>query len=231
VLVPFTTSARDLGLNVELFISFAGTPGISGIRPNRYTGKGMPVCTRDGYVRVRGLERFYAQVEEMERLNGGSIIPRDVYEREYVGGCPVKLMGLGLKYDSEGGRFVQDEEMHEEDSRVWDFANCPLVSALCPNGVMDASHALADRATWGFILTYQLESLIGKEGLGRVTGTEKWERLLDLVRDAPRRLCWSVDGNHFFFIGEKAAAEVADKMVKLIHEAEVFRKELGEILS
>ena len=232
VLVPFTVSAKELGLHVEQFISFAGTPGISGLRPNLYQHPvtGSAGCMDVGYMlKPARLESFAQQVEEMERINGSEIIPRDVYLKEYVGGSPISLMGLRLKYDGTG--FVQDEMTHEEDSRVWDFANCPLVSGLCPDGVLDASHAMADQATWGFILTYQLEIAIGKEGLGRVQRTGKWRRLLDFVRDAPRRLCWSVDGNHFFFVGERAASEVADKVVRLIDEAVVFRREFDEILS
>ncbi|KAJ5138015.1 hypothetical protein N7526_004248 [Penicillium atrosanguineum] len=152
-------------------------------------------------------------------------------QSEYVGGTPIRLMGLRLRLNGDGRSFVLDEVTHEEDSRVWDFANCPLVSALCPTGAMDASHAMADIATWGFILTYQLEGLVGKQGLAKVKETGNWEKLLGFVRDAPRRLCWSVEGNHFFFVGEKAAGEVADKVSKLIDEAAMFRRELDEILS
>lgn len=236
ILVPFTVSAKELGLSVVQFISFAATPGISGLRPNLYAqpALGKLGCTPKGYMLIPGrLGAFAQQVSEMEGVgfNAGEIIPKDVYLREYVGGTPIRLMGLRLRLKDDGRSFVQDEVTHEEDSRVWDFANCPLVSALVPDGDMDASHAMADMATWGFILTYQLEGFIGKEGLAKVKGTKKWERLLAFVRDAPRRLCWSVDGNHFFFIGEKAASEVAGKVAKLIDETTVFKRELDEILS
>jgi hypothetical protein len=231
VLVPFTISAKELGLDVVQFVSFAGTPGISGLRHNLYQQPHPRVaCTEAGYLLIpEKLEGFWKQVEEMQRLNGGEIVPRDVYLKEYVGGSPVGLTGMRLRYD--GSSFVRDEVVHEDDSRVWDFGNYPLVSALCPSGVMDASHAMADRATWGFILTYQLERVIGRKGLAKVQGSGKWQRLLDFVRDAPRRLCWSVDGNHFFFVGQKAAGEVAAKVVELIAEAAVFRRDLDEILS
>ncbi|KAJ5289448.1 uncharacterized protein N7443_009701 [Penicillium atrosanguineum] len=234
ILVPFTVSAKELGLSVEQFISFAATPGISGIRPNLYVQPtlGEVGCTRKGYMLIpERLGNFAQQISEMEGVNGGGIISKDVYLEEYVGGTPIRLMGLRLRLNGDGRSFVLDEVTHEEDSRVWDFANCPLVSALCPTGAMDASHAMADIATWGFILTYQLEGLVGKQGLAKVKETGKWEKLLGFVRDAPRRLCWSVEGNHFFFVGEKAAGEVADKVSKLIDEAAMFRRELDEILS
>ena len=234
ILVPFTVSAKELGLSVEQFISFAGTPGISGIRPNLYAQPtlGEMGCTKKGYMLIpERLGNFQQQISEMEWVNDGVIIPYDVYLREYVGGTPIRLMGLRLRLNDNGGSFVLDEVTHEEDSRVWDFANCPLVSALCPDGDMDASHAMADMATWGFILIYQLEGLIGKQGLAKVNDTGMWKRLLAFVRDAPRRLCWSVEGNHFFFVGEEAAGEVADKVSKLIDEAAVFRRELDKILS
>ncbi|KAJ5923680.1 hypothetical protein N7454_008925 [Penicillium verhagenii] len=228
MIVPFNIAAKKLGLEVQQFIGFAATPGISNIRN---PAPGM-ACSEAGYFCIPNrLGNFYEQVQLMEEFNNGqTAVPKDVFLREYVGGTPINLTGVRMKYDGEGA-FVQDELTHEEDTGVFDVANLPFITALYPTGIVDASHALADRASWGFLLTYQLEAMIGKRGLQSVKGTERWQELMDFVHAAPGRLCFPVLGSHFFFVGEASAREVADRVVKLISVAGEFQDTLSEILS
>ena len=177
MVVPFNISAKELGLEVLQYIGFAATPGFSSIRP-------LPpgiICSEAGYFHVPPhLDNFCRQLREMEELNGGrEIIPRKIFLREYVGGTPINLIGLRLKYDGNGN-FVRDEVSHEEQTRVLDVASFPFISAVYPTSISDASHAMADKASWGFLLTYKLESMIGKDGLRNVQGTTKWTQVLDL---------------------------------------------------
>ncbi|KAL2819307.1 hypothetical protein BDW59DRAFT_122749 [Aspergillus cavernicola] len=227
MVVPFTITAKELGFDVQQYISFAATPGFSSIRP---LSPGI-TCSGAGYFKVPPhLDVFCQQLDEMETFNGGrNVIPRDIYLREYVGGTPINLIGLGLKYAGKGA-FIHDEVPHEEDTRVLDIANFPLITALFPTSILDASHALADKASWGFLLTYKLESLIGKEGIRSVQGSSKWQRLADLIHSAPGRLCLPVQGNHFFFVGEDSAGEIADKVAKLVEDASAFQNELYELI-
>jgi len=228
MVVPFNISAKELGLNVEQFISFAATPGFSSIRP-------LPpgiVCSPAGYFHVPPhIDVFCKQLDEMSELNGGrDIIPRNIYLREYIGGTPINLIGLNLKYDGKGA-FVQDATSHETDTRVLDVSNFPLISAIYPTSILDASHALADKASWAFLNTYTLETMIGRQGLVNVQGTEKWQQLLELVHSAPERLSVSTVGNHFFFLGRDSAKGSAEKVVMLIKEMKTFYDELLEIVS
>ncbi|KAF9886673.1 hypothetical protein FE257_011187 [Aspergillus nanangensis] len=243
MVVPFTVSARALGLDVRLCIGFAATPGFSAIRP---VAPGI-VCSGEGFFTVPArVEDFCAQIREMEEgngcgegeggsSNGGEIIPREVYLRDYVGGTPINLIGLRLKYDSAISGFVRDEVAHEDETRVLEMGLFPMISAVYPTGVMDASHAIADRATWGFLLTYKLEAMIGEMGgwerfkkKKKKGSKETWEKLVRLVHEAPDRLCMSAPGNHFFFVGERAAREVAAQVDGLVEEAAALEKELRE---
>ncbi|KAL2807751.1 hypothetical protein BJX63DRAFT_60882 [Aspergillus granulosus] len=228
MVVPFNIAAKELGLEVIQYISFAATPGFSSIRP---LPPGIS-CSPAGYFQVpTHLSVFWQHISEMQDLNGGQeIISQDVYLREYVGGTPINLIGLRLKYDWEGS-FVPDEVPHEEDSRVLDVANFPFISALFPTSILDASHALADRASWGFLLTYKLESMIGKPGICQVQGTPKWRQLIDLVHSAPQRLCVPVAGNHFFFVGKNSARDTASKVDALIGDVSKFQRELSILVS
>ncbi|KAJ5539436.1 hypothetical protein N7513_007768 [Penicillium frequentans] len=228
MIVPFNISAKELGLDVQQFISFAATPGISSIRT---PAPGM-ACSEAGYFCIPDrLSNFYQQVQYMEDFNDGrTSIPKDILLREYVGGTPINLTGVRLKYDGKGS-FAQDELTHEEDTKVFDVINLPFITALYPTGILDASHALTDQASWGFLISYQLEAMIGKRGLQKVKETGKWQQLMDFVHAAPGRLCFPVAGSHFFFVGETSAREVAEKVVKLIAVARELQKELSEILS
>lgn len=226
IVVPFNIAAKELGLHVQQYISFAATPGFSTIRPP------MPglTCTDSGYFQVPPrLDNFERQVSEMEELNGHTIIPRDIYRREYVGATPVNLIGLGLKYDGSG--FVRDEIPHEEDSQVLNIANLPFITALYPTSILDASHAMTDRAGWGFLMTYSLESFIGKQGLRNAKESSSWEALLDLVQSAPKDLCLPVPGNHFFFIGEQSARNTAEMVDELIGRAYNFQAHLFQLIA
>ncbi|BCS27021.1 thioesterase domain protein [Aspergillus puulaauensis] len=226
MVVPFNIAAKELGLHVQQYISFAATPGFSTIRPP------MPglTCTNSGYFQVPPrLDNFERQLSEMEELNGHTIIPRDIYRREYVGATPINLIGLGLKYDGSG--FVRDEISHEEDSQVLNIANLPFITALYPTSILDASHAMADRASWGFLITYSLESMIGKQGLRKANESSSWQSLLELVQSAPTKLCLPVPGNHFFFIGEQSARDTAEMVDRLIREADSFQSKLRSLIA
>ncbi|KAL4793894.1 hypothetical protein BDV19DRAFT_379780 [Aspergillus venezuelensis] len=228
MVVPFNIAAKELGLDVQQYISFAATPGFSSIRPP----SAALASTDSGYFMVSSrVESFYDHLIEMQNLNGGrEIIPRDIYLREYVGATPINLIGLGLKYDGKGG-FLPDEIPHEQDSQVLNIANLPFISSLYPTSVLDASHCLGDRATWGFLLTYKLEAMIGKKGVSKAQENGNWQALADLIHSAPARMCLPVAGNHFFFVGEKCAREVSGMVEKLIGEASSLKQELFTLVA
>ncbi|KAJ5888739.1 hypothetical protein N7495_008780 [Penicillium taxi] len=224
MVVPFTSSAKELGLDVRQFISFAATPGIS------ITQQSGPLSTTTGYLHPSNhIQGFCKQLQEVDEVNGFSTIPREIYIREYTGGTPINLPGLRLKYNGQNA-FVIDEVTHEEDSRVFDVANLPLISAIYPTDILDARHALTDRATWGFILTLKLQNLIGKRALLNVESKGKWPQLMDLVHSAPERLSVPITGNHFFFISERGARETANKVVHLLMEGSMLQNELSVLL-
>ena len=226
MVVQFNIAAKELGLHVQQYISFAATPGISDIRSTAT----QVVCSPTGYFRLPPhVPQFYTQLDAMEAMNGGRpIIPRDVYNCEYLGGTPINLIGIRLKYDGDGA-FVQDELTHEEDSRVFDVPNLPLISAIYPSSILDAGHSLTDSATWGFLLTYKLESDFGKEKLRNLHLPSEWRQFQDLVHSAPRRLIVPADGNHFFFVGRRGAQETAEKVVQLLDEGSALQLELSTI--
>ncbi|KAL1892349.1 hypothetical protein Sste5346_007087 [Sporothrix stenoceras] len=233
MVVPYAMEVRRLGLDVLQYISFAATPGLSSIRP---LPPGM-VCSPAGYFSVpMHVDAFWGQLKEMASRNGNrDSIPSDIYRREYAGATPIGLIGLGLRYDADTRLYVADEIRHEDDTRVLDVGAYPLPTALYPRSILDPSHALADRATWGFLLTYKLEALIAElGGLAKLRESEaaasRWQKVMDLVHNAPERLSRPMNGNHFFFIGEQSAAETAAAVENLIDDAVALQRELKGFL-
>ncbi|KAJ5225953.1 hypothetical protein N7468_007178 [Penicillium chermesinum] len=220
--VPFNITAKELGLDVQQFISLSATPGISGIRA---ATPRLP-CSEAGYFSMPPrLEDFYKQLEEMEALNGcKDIIPRGIYLREYTGGMPVSLQAYGLKYAGKGS-FSKDDVVHEHETKVFDISNHALIAALYPTSILDPVHALTDKTTWGFLMTLKLESRV-RQILSSVDGPPAWQKLKDLIESAPNRLCLPVSGNHFFFVGEESARGAAEAVCKLIEETRKFQEEL-----
>lgn len=224
MIVPFNLAAKELGLEVEQYISFAATPGISNLRA---TPRGIQ-CSPTGYYHVpsRAEEVFGKQLDEIWSLNAGrEIIPREIYRREYLGGTPINLVGLRLRYDGRGA-FVPDEMPYEEETRVFEFSNLPFISAIYPTSILDANHSLSDRATWGFLMTRHLESTIVPSKIS----PQKWPQVVDLVHSAPERLSIAAEGNHFFFVGERGARTTANHVVELLRRGSQVKRELSSLM-
>lgn len=200
MVVQFNIACSQLGLDVQQYISLAATPGISSIP----SPQSATECTAYGYCSVSSrVEAFCKQLAAVDKANDDrNIIPRCIYLREYTGATPINLIGLRLKFDGKGS-FIKDELTHEEDSRVFDIENTPFLSALYSTSPLDSGHSLTDKETWGFLLTYKLESMSKKKGLDKVEGTRNWDRLRVLFHEAPSRMSQPVFGNHFLFVGEK----------------------------
>ncbi|KAJ5263200.1 hypothetical protein N7478_010805 [Penicillium angulare] len=225
MVVPFNMSAKERGITVEQYIGFAATPGISRIRP---LPPGM-VCSSVGYFHVPShTGAFYQQLKEMAEYTGHEIIPREIYLREYIGGTPINLVGMGLKYDGRSS-FIRDEVPHEQDSQVFNISNLPLISSIYPTSILDARHALSDKATWGFLLTYAIEVRLSGTALLKTQDQPKWQSLMNLVHEAPNRLSAPVGGNHFFFAGEKGAQETADQIERLLQERKSIENEISDL--
>lgn len=239
VVVPFSTSIRELGFNICQSISLAGPPGIS-------RAMGPPLaeldCTPAGYAKIASVwPKYWSQLEEMSRLNAESepdqiphsAISQEIYFSQYVGAIPIRLIGLGLKYDEHSRDFAPDEARPEDDSQVFDVAHLPLVSAIYPTAIVDAHQALTNRAAWGFLLTYKLERLIRDSGalhrMGTAANAARWQQVMDLVHTATSKLCMPMRGNHFFFVGKYTAKSTAIKVAELIKVGSRLINELATL--
>ncbi|KAL1977013.1 hypothetical protein VTN31DRAFT_3295 [Thermomyces dupontii] len=243
ILKPLVNASRACGLDLRLFISLAATPGgITGVRPV-YTAIHR---SSNGYAVCPIFQTsFPAQLREMQQLDRPErppIIDEESYRRDYIGHLPVQLNSWDLAYckpddpraersDNVSG-FVrapgQDLRYAAPD---WDYELYPYVAAIRPTVARDLKHAMNDVAVWGTVLTLKLTADASKVVPASTPDNGDWRALLALLDKARRELTdEAVQGNHFFFVGERGAKETAAKITALIKRSEHLRTEISKTL-
>jgi len=226
---PFTKEARNLGLTVDLCVSLAATPALTVLRGS------LPHFERTevGYsTSPKVFSHFMDHIREQNSLNDGrAIIDEKSYTSDYLGGTPDGLRAWGLRYDPTTKSFVEDQTAAGRP----EFGALPVIACISGTSPLDLRHAIADKATWGFMLTYKL--LADINGLSRSVSasssldTAVWQQLLSLVHSAPELLSVSVPGNHFFFVGESGARVTAETVVGMIRKAKALQAEMSGLLN
>jgi pimeloyl-ACP methyl ester carboxylesterase len=223
---PVAEFAKADGLDLDLFISFSATPGVTGLVDMKAQFKKTP----EGYAdRSNIYGGFWRQIALESAMNGHAVIDEKSYLADYVGDMPVNLEGYGLHF--RDGEFVRDYWADEDEFRVHDFAKLPSIAMLMPNETLDSRHALTDRGNWGLLVVNKVQADIDAAHIdvGKLP-PERWLALVDLVRNAPDRLSLEMNGDHFFFLGEAGARETARAVQTLERRAHGFKAQLADIL-
>lgn len=227
VVIPYTRAAKALGLTVELFVALSATPGFDGARPPppgvRQTAAGYG--TFDKMSRL-----FLEQMHVQNCLHGRTIIPDDIYLRDYYGHTPVSLAGWGLRY-SPGQDFERDQYTSTHDASVDSFDHWPPIAALHGDDLLDARHVLADKATWAFFQTHRLVSYIEARGLHSVRDRGLWNALTELVNSFCGQMSSQIHGSHYFFVGEQGARETAEALVRHLEQTRTFMSTLDSLIT
>lgn len=232
IVVPYSVAVRSLGLGVDLYVALAATPGLHGMRPPP-TGIRS---SKSGYGAFDNMsDLFLAQIHEQQAmLNGGrTIIPDDVYVREYFGYTPVSLAGWNLRYDpdSHGQCFVEDYWTSTKDAATDQAEHLPMIASLTGNSILDTRHVIMDQATWTFMLAQRFTRMIETTKAKNVLTQARFGKLADMVHSLPQQISKTIPGNHYFFLGEHGARETADTIVELLAKAIEFESQFQEILS
>ena len=235
ILEPISSGLKKRGLMIELFVSLAATPAMSGLRGPL---PGIEVSAAGYSSSARLFEYFMPQMAEEVHLNGGrTIIDEDIYRKEYVGRTPIGLAGWGYSWSKAERKLVEDKWGPIENAAADNYSAFPIMAALYPTSILDIRHTLGDRATWNIMLTYKL--------LTDVMGGNRWtterartlyedatrtQKIRDFVHTAGNRLAIEIEGNHFFFIGEKGAKETAQAISDLIVRAQEVQGEFQALI-
>ncbi|QKX63733.1 uncharacterized protein TRUGW13939_10904 [Talaromyces rugulosus] len=232
IVVPYSVAVRSLGLHVDLYVGLAATPGLHGMRPPPPGIK----SSESGYGAFTNMSNlFLAQIHEQQAmLNGGrTIVPDDVYVREYFGYTPVSLAGWNLRYDpaGHGQAFVEEFWTSTKDAATDQAEHLPMIASLTGNSILDTRHVIMDQATWTFMLTQRFTRIIETRNPKSGLTQARFEKLADMVHSPPRQLSRTIPGNHYFFLGERGARQTSDAIVELLATAIEFESQFQEILS
>ncbi|KAJ6513261.1 thioesterase domain protein [Mycena sanguinolenta] len=234
VVVPFTKAAEAMGVRVQLCVALAATPGFTGSLLRGKKVASSVQCSNAGYASSTTFAKAcHAQIRAQAALNdidSAEIMSEAAFMRDYCGNTPVSLLGYTLKYDSDSASFVDDAGLSAADSQMGEFASFPWIATLYPDSELDARHTLVDKAAWGFIFTMKLTTMVEIAKIKRGAFGESWQRVAAFVAAIPERLSARIEGNHFFFVGEKGARETAKMIASHWETCKVLRSELGRLL-
>ena len=219
-------AAKQSGLTVDVFIGLAAVPPLPYImQSGPYSANTMlPNKLAD---RAPLTSIFTTLVEEQNKYNQHTVIPRDIYLNEFIGNIPAALTAEGFHY--RNGKFVHDINATLTDSGVYNFAETPWIALIRDDAQSTAKLSLIDPASWNFIRAEMIyKNYLGKHDL-TILSEEKWRALSTLVNDLPNNLTLTVHGNHFFFVGEKGAKATAEKIDELVARISKIKKQLEQI--
>lgn len=217
-------AVRELGIELACFIPLAASPALPGLSSISIVQEAL---SPDGMWDTHGSpagtgsrhEVWVADLNEVEAREGRKVIDPDAYRIYYAARTPPGLMGEpGL---CGVGAIAPPN---------WE--DYPLIAAISPWGLSDARHALADKATWGFINAqallrrHVLPMIAERQGLSEPA----WARLLVLFEMLPGRLHRHVPGNHFCFVGKSGALATTTAIAELLSAACAVHTELGDLL-
>ena len=217
----------DTGLDLELFVSLASTPPI----PLLLAAPGAISKAPNGLSAAPQVyELFKKYVTAQDQLNGHTIIPWVVFQKDVLGDIPVALNAIMMASRYENGEFVEDLEWSIADTGGLKFTDFPMVVTISGDKVLDNDHALTDHGNWGI---YQIQHLYRSTVLPALKKSEDidpkdWQVVMDQMSAATAGILSArVSGNHFFWYGAVGARETANQIDVLRYRAETLKGQLA----
>ncbi|KAI1616724.1 hypothetical protein EDD37DRAFT_617691 [Exophiala viscosa] len=229
IIQPYVLAARELSIDVNFVVPIVATPAIRGVRE-----KPPLTPSEAGYATGLGLtdRYFLIQLQEQRAINGGKpIIPEEVYLREYMGNFPIGVGCYGVKWSHQEQAFVVDANTGYEVADEMALAELPFVCSISCDSPADLRHSVADKYTWGFMLTFKLFGGIKpsvRAALHR--NAEEGREVIRLIHSAPEILSATVEGGHDCFIGERGAKRTAELVVEFEKRLVNFKQEFAAAL-
>lgn len=215
--VAIERALRQRGLGQLCFVSLAATAPLPNLlparsTPERFTSEGFwDSATRHA--------QWLAQVKKQIGVSGGAAIDETSYLEHYVVNSPFTLRAQLREPEISG----EPSSPLCDEIGAFDYRNYPCIAAIIPTGMEDPLHALTDAAVWGALNVLRLAH--DPATVDCVSATS-WEAFQDLLRQIPQRLCRTIRGGHFFFIGESGAMTTVSQVIELTREVRTLRQEL-----
>ncbi|MBI3499820.1 MAG: hypothetical protein HY058_21185 [Proteobacteria bacterium] len=235
VVRAYNVATTRLGLNLECCVSLAASAPIPGMIPRSPDGEPLTAAGlwEVGAPLPRGRGRrgaWLAELAAIAKANGREVISEVVCRDFYWANTPIQLRGESQRIGADS-RMVDDLAGALADLGTLSFGDFPVTAAIVPKHPIDARHALTDSATWAFFNAHKIFQtwLTSSGGDPASLSAPAWQELRTLMLDLPNRLTRSIDGGHFFFIGEIGARQTVEHIADLAGEARSIRRELSEL--
>ena len=205
-------AARNAGLVTDVFVAMAADPPVTGLLPKALTDniRMLP----NGLADREGVYAWFVNaIEQQSAYNGHTIIPKDVFEQQFIGNIPVGLMETGLLY--RDGKFVHDLQETLDEAETLDFSVYPIPAVLHGNSPDDAENVLFDTSDWAFIRNRVIVDRMRQGASYDKLLPARWQEIRQAVRTSADYLTEQVPGNHFFFLGKIGARQAAQKIIEL----------------
>lgn len=207
------------GVSLNCFISLAATAPLPNMFPDPSRQEHFtPAGFWDSSTRH---SQWLAQIETQRGASGAPAIDPASYLAHYVVNSPFALRVQPQQDFDEAEAALADE------AGAFAYDEYPPVAAIIPESSSDGLHALTDAAVWGAINALRIARRIGPTLQLDAT---RWTALQSLATSLPQRLCRSVPGGHFFFIGHDGAAATVHSVVELANEWRALDAQLHALL-
>lgn len=222
-----TAAAEKRGLKVDLFIGLAAVP------PLPYMMQSGPFETnimRPNHLANRSalIPIFLQLLEKQNSYNQHVIIPKSVYLSQFIGDIPAEIAAEGYSY--QDGQLVKNIQHTLSDGGVFNFNETPLIALIEDDSPTTAKISLIDPAGWNFIRAEMIYShYLKNKDLSKLT-QQQWNEVIHLVDKIPQIFKLTVHGNHFFFVGEKGAAESANKIEELLSRSQQIQDQIKNMM-
>ena len=211
--VDISSAFKQSDLNLNYGISLAATPPMMGV-----AGLNQPVISpnfpvdKNGYLANVMLPNLEKQLNVENKLNNATIIPKNIYETQFVGASPIQFYNPSIKWN--GKKIVVDTEGLQNHMYYSNFSDYPIVAAFSGNNQIDALHELLGVPSWNLISqesVYLNHLNLSISGLS----SSQWRLLSNTIKTIPTQLTYTMTGSHFFFIGENGAKQTVANITKV----------------
>ncbi len=218
---------KEQDLDLEFYTSVTATAPLPGLIA---LTRELPMLETGLADRRGNFAGWFKQVAANSEAEGHEIVSEEIFQSQYQGDIPVNIQGYSQQY--RDGAYVIDQLAYQADAQPFAFKDFPLVAMIIPNGRGDRRHALTDEAIWTMYnanTVYNSWLSANKIDVNELDDAS-WEGLVELTRSLDDRLSETIDGNHFFFIGETGAKATAAALAALDSKVAGVKKEASEFL-
>lgn len=170
---------------------------------------------------------FEKLLDEQNKYNGHKIIPKKVYENEFIGNIPVALEAQGYHFMHD--KFVFNIQETLDDSGVFHFENTPWIGLISDDSATIPRITLTDTSAWNFIRSEMLYVQY-LDHINMDENPNKFSEIKQILTRIQQQFSETAHGTHFFFVGKKGARETAQKVEIIMQRINVMKQNLHHML-